>query len=585
MDNDMTKLTSSELMEWGLRNLQRPDTEESGYAIRHGRPVSTFGQPPVGAPAGDPNRMNYWERAFPLLYPYGLGGIEGDRKVHLSFLEHVRWSLRYHDRRFRVHPTFAFVAYSIQQRRQTLASARVQMRRRDFDSVARTLNTITPEDLQRAATEEEQGQPHSNPAIRVLKRHINATSGRVAGSDASRFQLRSQIWSTSVYLNPPTLWITINPDDLHDPIAQLFAGEEIDMDNFVRTAGPDKVRRSQNIARDPVAAAEFFHFLITTILERLFRITTTASRVHSEVGVLGRVQAYFGTVECQGRGTLHLHMLLWLNGAPSPDQLKGLLHTAEFRSKVISYLQANIRSYVPELSTKAQLAETPSDPEVAYSRLPDPFAPRDNFLRALKQLEVVVARTKQYHVCVFGRCLRWDGQGKLACKRHAPWDLSNTDVVEVNGIVQTKRTLEYLNGYCPAILVTAKCNNDIKILLHGSGTNNLTFYITGYIAKKQGRSHNASSLLAERLLYHFSETSYINDLQERQRLFIFRAVNVLNREQEMPAPLVVSHLMGWGDVYRSHHYSIIYWGSFVSLIHKSYPTLRYENYPLYLVIN
>ena len=59
------------------------------------------------------------------------------------------------------------------------------------------------------------------------------------GSDQSQYQLRSQIWSTSIIFGPPTLWITINPTDLHDPIAQVFAGEDIDLDHFSPEMGPD----------------------------------------------------------------------------------------------------------------------------------------------------------------------------------------------------------------------------------------------------------------------------------------------------------------------------------------------------------
>jgi hypothetical protein len=32
--------------------------------------------------------------------------------------------------------------------------------------------------------------------------------------------------------------------------------------------------------------------------------------------------------------------------------------------------------------------------------------------------------------------------------------------------------------------------------------------------------------------------------------------------------------MGWGDVYRSHHYTPIYWSSFVGALLKIFPTLR-----------
>jgi hypothetical protein len=111
------------------------------------------------------------------------------------------------------------------------------------------------------------GQPISDPAITALRKHLFSVSSRVKGSNQSRIKLRSQIWATSIMLNLPSLWITINPSDLHDPIAQLFAGEEIDLDRFLemKAKGPDADQRAKNIASDPYAAAKFFHFLINRL--------------------------------------------------------------------------------------------------------------------------------------------------------------------------------------------------------------------------------------------------------------------------------------------------------------------------------
>ena len=78
--------------------------------------------------------------------------------------------------------------------------------------------------------------------MRLLKSHVHATVARVVGSDQSRVQLRSQIWSTAIYLGPATIWLTINPSDLHDPIAQIFTGENINLDNFIAAHGPNKTR-------------------------------------------------------------------------------------------------------------------------------------------------------------------------------------------------------------------------------------------------------------------------------------------------------------------------------------------------------
>ena len=43
------------------------------------------------------------------------------------------------------------------------------------------------------------------------------------------------------------------------------------------------------------------------------------------------VEGYVGSVEAQGHGTLHLHMLLWLRGALTPLKMRGLLQTKGFK--------------------------------------------------------------------------------------------------------------------------------------------------------------------------------------------------------------------------------------------------------------
>ncbi|CEL62289.1 DNA repair and recombination protein pif1, mitochondrial OS=Schizosaccharomyces pombe (strain 972 / ATCC 24843) GN=pif1 PE=1 SV=1 [Rhizoctonia solani AG-1 IB] len=575
MDNEGTKITSRDILECGLANLLKQSSNSEMYAIRYGAPTNTFGQPRHGELA-DPGRGNYWERAFPMLYPYGIGGIESDRPVKLSFIEHIRWSLLHCDRRFRQHETFVFSAFSIQQRRQALMSAKLLTQRKDFPTVERIMREISLQELQKAAEEECMGLKPSNPSIRLLEGKATAVAKRVIGSNAARAQLRSQIISTSLLLNQPALWLTINPDDYNDPIAQIYAGAEIDMDNFSLTSAPSPTKRAQNIAGDPFAAAQFFNFTIKTILEKLFGIVATTTRVHSSMGVLGRVQAYFGTVECQGRGTLHLHMLLWLEGSPPPCEMKERLQTEEFRLKMATYLQANVRTYLSELHSPEHLKKIPVNPHVAYSRLPNPSKPPDQLYAELRQLEVAVARSKQMHKCDDSVCKRYDKYGHEYCKRRAPWELSEHDTVCSDGTYRTRRTLGYLNGYCPWIAVATKSNHDIKFCSYGSKATGIAFYCTKYMVKGEGRSHNTSSLLAKGLVYYYEETPRNTQLQNNRDDLIWKAFNILNREQEVPAPLVVTHLMGWGDVYKSHQYATIFWMSFVSVIHKFYPQLRWN---------
>ena len=577
IDCDLTKVTANELMAWGLMNMWKRG-QEGAYAVRHGRePVSDFPPRPEdqvdkGAGLDATGLPNFFERAFPCLFPYGLGGLEAHRPVPIDFREHVKWTLQYPDHRFRKHETFPFVCFGISQRRQALASARVQMQRKTFERDARLMSLVTTAKLEAAKQEEEKGLPISDPAVRTLKSHIHSTASRIQGSDQARYRLRSEIWSTSAALGPPSLWITINPSDLHDPIAQVFAGEEINMDEFMAHLGPDKDQRAKNIADDPYAAAKFFHFMITTILETLFGVKVTPAQVKSGVGVFGRVTAYFGVVESQGRGTLHLHLLVWLKHAPSSDEMSTLLKTEEFRARVVAFLHANIRAYVPGFEDGESVKKLPRNNEVSYSRPPVPGSA--DYDAQLASSEVLIARMEQVHTCKPRRCLVFK-KGQLVCKRRAPFQLADDDFVTETGLCGPKRLYGYINAWSPPLLLNARCNNDIKFLTNGGDTKNITFYVTSYAAKKQGKNHNMSAIMAQGFAYHLDhpKPAYVDDLRDQHRLLLFRLVNTINREQELAAPMVMSYLMGWGDVFRSHTYTPIYWSSVAGALCKTFPEL------------
>lgn len=381
----------------------------------------------------------------------------------------------------------------------------------------------------------------------------------------------------SAYLGPPSLWITINPSDLSNPIAQLFAGENIDLDNFLSSLGPDSEKRAKNIAEDPYAASKFFHFLIRTILETLFQVKIEGHRVKSGMGILGRVAAYFGLVESQGRGTLHLHLLIWLLNAPTGEEMEELLKSADFRDRVVTYIHANIRSYAPGLDSAESLALIPNNREVGYSRLPNPNAPNYDIL--LKQDEILLARVEQLHTCKPHHYLVSDKFGHIQCKRRAPFPCSKEDFVHENGEWGSKWLHGYINGWIPGILVNARCNNDGKLLTNGGNTKNITYYVTTYAAKKQGKSYNTSAVLAQGYAYHHNHPipQYIDQLHERSRLLIFRLVHAINREQELAAPMVISYLMGWGDAFKSHTYSSIFWSTFLTALFEQHPSLSQQS--------
>lgn len=538
---------------------------EGMYLGQHSRdPVPDF--PPLERTVD-----NYWEKAFPLLYPYGTGGIEAKRPVKLSLLDQTRWSLEQHDRRFRVHQLFVFVACNQQQRRDCLTSCRILIKRRDFVKLSRQFVNLTVADLERAAEEESKGKPISNPNAKSLLEVTFGTASRVIAADSTRIQYRKQLQALSMYFGPPSVWITINPDDLHDPLAQLFVGEDIDLDNFSKTAGPNKQERAKNIARDGFGEAKFFQFLINTVIETLLGAKVSNKRFESAKGIFGILEAYYGTVECQGRGSLHVHMLIFLRGAPTWEEMREMLKTETFRAKIKAFIGANFKAHYAELKDKESIDAIKSDPEVAFCRPHHPDA--EKYWDEAHNLEVRVVRTKQMHTCTPQTCIVTNRKG-VRCKRRAPWTLSTDDVVDEEGKWLLKRSYAYQNGTVPAFSVNLRCNNDGKPLLNGPQSAGTTFYICTYATKKFALTTNYSALFAKETKKILDDDKEGQDLLERSRKLIFRCTAALTKQQELPMALCVSYLMGWGDVFRSHHFVRINWSSFHRALTCTFPELK-----------
>jgi len=294
--------------------------------------------------------------------------------------------------------------------------------------------------------------------------------------------------------------------------------------------------------------------------------------VNNGSGVLGRVSAYIGVTESQGRGTLHLHALLWLCGAPTSDRLAELLRSDGFRDRIRCFLRNNCRASIDGINTQQDLDAVPSCADVAYSRPPNPSSATYDDEGAA--LERTVACTKQRHKCSMATCLRATSSGALVCKRRAPWPLAEEDTVAPDGRYTIRRCLPYLNAWNPAITRNLRCNNDLKVLTNGQHTRGVTFYVSMYATKKQGRSYNTCALWATSLVYHFQQSSYLDKLQDQQKSLLFRAVNTMNRQQEIAAPLVMSYLLGYGDTFRSHRYVPLYTAGVYYFVIEKCPGLR-----------
>ncbi|KAJ3567669.1 hypothetical protein NP233_g6214 [Leucocoprinus birnbaumii] len=483
---------------------------------------------------GGPTNPNHLLGAFPWLFPYGCGGFEVERQVDVSYESHVRWALQYEDKRFRLDHRFIFQVFGVMQKRSICRAASLRMTRPVFQRHSDAISALTVDDFIRASEEELAGRPFSNPTMRALRKEVSTVRVQVHGTDESRIGIRRKIWGATAVFGPPSIWLTLNPSDTQDPIVQVLAGVDIDLDEFDSRMGPNATQRAINVARDPYAAASYFHKVIEIMLGSVFGITAArgAGRVKRSTGLLGKVQCYVGTVEAQGRGTLHLHIVLWLEGAPCASDMVIHLQNPRFRARICQFIRMHITADIDGMNTD-ELHRMPRQTDYAYSR---PLDPDDsNFAGLYDERQRLLARAVQLHKCTQHTCLK-TVKGVTKCKRRAPFELSSSEWVNSAGRWGPRRICGYVNNFNSCILQLLRSNHDIKLITNGVETRDICWYITNYAAKKQNRSSNVSALLARRYAFHVEQESRNPDIHRVHLRLIERCANTLSREQEFSAP-------------------------------------------------
>ena len=174
-------------------------------------------------------------------------------------------------------------------------------------------------------------------------RDLDHVSKQVDGSITSKKNMRSEIWSLMAYYGAPSWYITLSPADVKHPICLYWADSQ---ESFCPNLRPyDECIRL--IARNPVAGARFFHFMVELFIKHILGVGT------SHAGLYGDTSAYYGTVEQQGRLTLHLHLLLWIRGCLSPQEIRNRILDPEsdFKRELVAYLES---AHVGEFLTGSQ---------------------------------------------------------------------------------------------------------------------------------------------------------------------------------------------------------------------------------------
>jgi len=176
--------------------------------------------------------------AFPCLFPYGVGApgfktgeCESGVTKEVSFEEHMRLLLEHRENRFGGHPTFVFVALNMLRRRDANAQVRAVMRHADAEQLSTELSAVDPDVLEELKTTIASNPKMSSkelfallpPCISRVLSKLTVVAGNVRGTALEKRRAQHVVTNFMYTLGPPTLFITINPNDFTSSVLMHWA--------------------------------------------------------------------------------------------------------------------------------------------------------------------------------------------------------------------------------------------------------------------------------------------------------------------------------------------------------------------------
>ncbi|EAU84997.2 hypothetical protein CC1G_04093 [Coprinopsis cinerea okayama7 len=550
-----------------------------------------------------------YPQMFPWLFPFGKGAI-GQATLNgiLSESSHKRWLLNYYDRRFQQDAQFVIVAFNHDQIKEGSSKSFILAKRRNFPSLAKKIRDINPAAL-RDISERMEAGGHVTPETDEERRcfalldAIKSVSISVGGSLASKQADRTKVWSMSYAKGLPPWYITISPVDQKHPIS-IYRGDP-SCNIFDAEILPASVR--QKIASlNPVACARFFHFLVELFIKHVLGWNNERG------GRYGRTSGYWGSVEQQGRQSLHGHFVVWIVGTPSPQEIRRRLldEGGEFQKRLIAYLEdcqvgecltGPLDKVAEALDSLERTDDSYEDPTLTL-----PTAPPDVecssegdcncvecaklqewFQRFKLQVDDLILRS-HIHTCYAKRetsknsgneakvhatakgCLNKDGRCTARFPRPT---FEKSEVDPKDGHINIKKLESMMNTLTPELTYLMRCNTDVSSLLSGTAMKAVIGYVTDYITKPSLKTYQIFSTSYDVFERHNSLLSPDltgDDALNAGRKLIMKTVNSLTSKIEIGAPMAALHLLGIPDSYCSHTFVPFYWKSFFNYVWRTW---------------
>jgi Helitron helicase-like domain at N-terminus/PIF1-like helicase len=549
---------------------------------------------------------------MPWLFPYGLGGICNNlHQGPMSTIAHKRHLLMYHDKRFQMDPGFALIALNHEQIQESTTGGYLIAEKSSFSEITDRLHNIDLNVLSDISTRLSQNirvkpETKAEKLCYKLMNDLETVGGHVKGSATSKKYMRNEIWSLISYLGAPSWFITLSPADSKHPICLYYADTNEEFKPDVRL--PDEAFRL--VANNPVAAARFFDLMCQAFIKNVLGVG------NRHKGIFGKTSAYYGTVEQQGRLTLHLHTLVWLKNSLSPQEIRNRImdKTSDFQRKIVEYLEAvhkgeffngqlhDVNQRVKEeqkndseyLDPTKTMPESP--PELCQEKECSCCEKCSNinswWIKFRRTVDDLVMRSNG-HSCRMstkdqdGNDIRKGCLNKQnKCKARFPREIVKQTMVDpLTGALKVKKGEPWLNSFTPTITYLFRCNTDTTSLLSGTAIKAIVAYVSDYVTKPGLKTYSVFDTIRRVFDRNSELMNGSSDRKSSARQLMTKIVNALTAKMEMGSPMASMYLLGNPDHYTGHKFVNFYWRSYVQEANAAWELPKEDEKPAKIVLN
>ncbi|HLO39007.1 MAG TPA: DUF6570 domain-containing protein [Lacibacter sp.] len=503
-------------------------------------------------PINEYGNTQLWYDGFPVLFPHRIGAPEGEVRVtSISLRRWIQHVLNIKDDRFRAHIRFQFYVGNMLKRRDTCLHSRMKLKynNKQYGQVAQVLRSLKYQDLTEALLKAEKGEVIREKDILTILDTLKSVGSKVTGSSYARLASRREILSLQLKYGLPRIFVTINPHDFNSPVLFFFNGIKKNVSDLFEPSLHYNRRRSIALG-DPVSAAQFFHTTVSCFLDILL-----GYQAETKVGVLGKISAYYGTVETQGRGTLHFHCLVWLASFPSTEKLLEKLESDDFRFRVQSFIDTTCCA-----SAKKKEDIDSSINVEQYIKPSDQSFSSDFYKDTVSKL----ALRNNMHKHTF-TCYKYSKKSKNPSKKKCRFnfgadgkELCTETIVKSDGSFTLKRSHPFLNDYNEAIMYCIRSNMDIRFIPGSRDCRAVAMYVTEYITKHQLTTHNIIGIIAS--VFNKLSNDNVNADNDDACNLVLKCLNKINVCHEVSSPENAQYLLGFPDHYTSENFAPLFVG-------------------------